>query len=173
MLPDDDFVVLARVGAPHGIHGQLRLQVFLEDPGSIYEFGAWYLKRGHEKSFKPFSQFEVSEKGNSFYIHFPPITDRDQAKQFTHAELAVKRSDLPRLAKDEFYWSDLIGLEVVNEADIVLGHVDSLFETGANDVMVIKASAGEEDVLIPYVFGPIVLKVDTAAKRIHVRWEAV
>jgi len=76
---------------------------------------------------------------------------------------------LPKTQTDEYYWTDLIGLEVVNLAGISLGHIENLFETGANDVLVVK---GERERLIPLVFDRVVLNVDVIAKKMQVDWDS-
>ncbi len=168
----EKLVTIARVGAPHGIFGHLRLQLFLEDPDSVYDFQTWFMKLGHESTFKPLTHFEISEKGNQFYIQFPPITDRDEAKRFTHAQLAVPRADLPALLEDEFYWDELIGLTVVNQRNETIGTIESFIETGAHDVMVIR-KADKTQELIPYVYSHIVKQVNLSDKIMQVEWESL
>ena len=74
------------------------------------------------------------------------------------------------MAKDEFYWSDLIGLTVINLQGEQLGEVDSLLETGANDVLVVKNKEQKTQCLVPFVMGDIVEKVDRDGKVITVNW---
>jgi 16S rRNA processing protein RimM len=78
------------------------------------------------------------------------------------------RDDLPPPEENEFYWSDLIGLKVVNTAGVELGKVASLLQTGANDVLVVT---GERERLIPFV-KQVVVDVDKAAAVIQVDWGA-
>ena len=75
------------------------------------------------------------------------------------------------MAKDEFYWSDLIGLTVINLQGEQLGEVDSLLETGANDVLVVKNKEQKTQCLVPFVMGDIVEKVDRDGKVITANWE--
>jgi len=77
---------------------------------------------------------------------------------------------LPPAAKNEYYWADLIGLDVVNGRDERLGAVKELIESAASDVLVVAADDGTER-LLPFV-SAVVLDVDVAAKRIRVEWEA-
>ncbi len=168
----EKLVTVARVGAPHGVQGHLRLQVFLEDPDSIHNFKTWFIRLGHESVFRPLrpDEFALSEKGHQLYIQFPPVTDRDQAKRFTHAQIAVPRQDLPSLAENEFYWEDLIGLTVINQHHEILGTLESFMETGAHDVMVLR-KADQTEELIPYVYDQIVKNVNLLDKIIQVEWE--
>ncbi len=165
-----ELVTIGRVGAPHGIEGALRLQLFLEHPEAVFDFKAWHVHFPEKSDFIPFQAFKVQEKGNQFYIRFDAVKDRDQARQFTHALLAVPRSELPPLDATEYYWSDLEGLSVYNTTGVYLGTVDHLIETGANDVLVLKTDAGTE-MLIPYVYPEIVIEIDLLAKKIVVDWE--
>lgn len=167
----ESLVTIARVGAPHGVKGHLKLQLFIEDPEEIQGFSRFYLQEPGAKDFKPFSDFELSCKGGQFYVLFQGVHDRDLARQFTHSLLAVPREDLPALAQDEFYWSDLESLSVYNEQGVELGIIDHLLETGANDVLVVKQS-DQVEMLIPYVRPEIVKNIDLKERKVIVDWEA-
>ncbi len=84
------------------------------------------------------------------------------------SEIAIARAQLPDAAPGEYYWADLVGLEVVTLEGRHLGRVDHLMETGAHDVLVVK---GEQTVLIPYVPEQVVLEVDLEAGRMQVDWD--
>lgn len=163
-------VTVGRVGAPHGIGGALRLQLFLEDPNQVFQFKAWHFHFPEKTDFVPFHDFTLQEKGAQIYIAFNAIKDRDQARQFTHTLLAVPRTELSVLGPDEFYWSDLEGLAVYNQSGKFFGVVDHLLATGANDVLVVKVP-GNEEILIPYVYPHIVIKVSLRDAKIIVDWE--
>lgn len=164
------YLVVARVGAPHGIHGNLKLQLFLEDPASIHDFHSLFIKYPRDKAFQALKNAEISEKGNQFYIHFENMNDRDQVRVYTHAEIAVLRSELPALEEGRFYWDDLLGLSVWDLQGKLLGTVESMMETGANDVIVVKTPVGAAE-LIPYVQGHIVKNIDLMNKKMIVDWE--
>jgi len=96
------------------------------------------------------------------------IADREQAAALGRMQIAVSRDDFPAPAAGEFYWADLIGLQVVNVAGVTLGNVARVFETGANDVLVVE---GERERLLPFI-EPVVRKVDVAGGMIIVDWDA-
>ncbi|MDF2530149.1 MAG: rimM, partial [Gammaproteobacteria bacterium] len=102
-----------------------------------------------------------------FLIHFNECQDRDLAKRYVNAELAIARDELAEL-QSGYYWTDLEGLKVVNTKGIEFGIVDYLLETGANDVLVVK---GESERLIPYI-KQVVQKVDLVQGIIVVDWDA-
>jgi 16S rRNA processing protein RimM len=94
--------------------------------------------------------------------------DREQAQALAGTEVAVRREQLPALAEGEYYWTDLIGLEVVCRDGRSLGRVTGLVETGANDVLVVQ---GDRERLLPFVPGPVVLAVDLVAGQVRVDWD--
>jgi len=163
-------IKVAKIGAPFGIQGWLKLYLLLEDSKLFNTFTDFYIQypRG---SWQPAPRFCLGQKGTLTLIQFQGVTQREQAgRQFTHAELGVLREALPTLPKDEFYWEDLIGLTVKNQTGQVLGRVKALFATGANDVLVIHNDSKEE-LLIPYVFNHFVRKVDLTNDTLWVDWE--
>jgi 16S rRNA processing protein RimM len=94
--------------------------------------------------------------------------ERDQATRLLGCEIAVSRDQLPELSTGEYYWTDLQGLRVENLDGVELGRISHLFETGANDVIVVQ---GEREHLIPYTWGIAVRKVDLAAGLMIVDWD--
>jgi len=102
------------------------------------------------------------------------LTDREVARTYADFEICIPRSELPPLTGEEYYWYQLQGLKVINQLGQVLGRVDHLLETGANDVLVVKPCDGsldDRERLLPYT-DPCVLKVDLEAGEMHVEWDA-
>ncbi len=173
-------VILAKIGAPHGVRGDLRLHVFMEDPGAIFDFDPKdLLIEDRPSCFIPLRKFQMFDKGGTFYINFDDYKDRDLARRFVNKTLAIDRSLLPALAEDQVYWTDLEGLEVINQDNQVLGQIDHILETGANDVLVIhqyqlgpegKISKEYKEYLVPYVDAHI-KKIDLENKKIFVDWD--
>jgi len=93
--------------------------------------------------------------------------NRDQAIESKGQILAVDRQQLPQLEENEYYWDDLIGLNVFDLQHNDLGKVIELIETGANDVLVVS---GEKERLIPYI-PQVIVKIDLTEKRIEVDWD--
>lgn len=133
---------------------------------NIVRYQPWYLKQGGE--WKEMELAEGQRHGKGVIARLAACSDRDQAQRLIGCEIGVRRSQLPELQPGEYYWRDLEGLEVVNLAGKKLGVVDSLLETGANDVLVVK---GERERLIPFVQGPVVVEVDLQHGRMRVDWD--
>ena len=100
------------------------------------------------------------------------MTDPEQVLPLIGTVLAIKKEQLRPNGSDEFYWSELTGLTVINLDDVVLGQVDSLMETGGHDVLVVKDKEQKTQRLIPFVLEDIVQKVDLDGGFIQVNWES-
>lgn len=159
-------LIVAKIGAPHGVRGDLKLHTFTENPDSILSYKSLLLEQ-KRNCFEPLENAKIYTKGQYLLIRFDEFQDRDIAKRFTNKHLAVWREDLPEPEEDEVYWSDLEGLKVINTQGVELGVVDHLFDTGSNDVMVLK---GKTPHLIPYI-DQTVLEVDLTAGLIRVDWD--
>lgn len=109
-------------------------------------------------------------QGKGVVMGISNVTDRDQVQPLIGAELAIRKDQLEPAADDEFYWADLIGLKVENLEGDALGQVDHLLETGANDVLVVKADDQDKDRLIPFVLDEVVKQVDLEQQWIQVDW---
>jgi len=93
------------------------------------------------------------------------ISNRDQAKTLIGAELFIPQSELPEVDEDTYYWRDLIGIEVYTKTEEFLGRIESIIETGSNDVYVVKRD--EKEVLIP-ALEAVVLEIDLGHNRMLV-----
>ena len=164
--PQDQVLVMGRLAAPYGVKGWLRVTSYTELPGNLLDYSPWYL-RGQDK-WQAATIVSARVHGKGLVVQLKGCDDRDAAAMLTGTEIGVYRSQLPAAGADEFYWSDLVGMQVITQDDRVLGKLDHLFETGANDVMVVK---GEQEYLVPYIEGQVVQSVDLEACVIRVDWD--
>ena len=177
LLQSEDAIVVGQLGRPHGVRGWQRIVSFTEPLEQIRSYPILYAKRRGQWVGLADLQWQV-HKG-ALLVKLPEVDSPETAKLWSKTELAVSAQDLPQLDDpDEFYWRDLIECEVRNQADQVLGVVDSLLETGAHDVVVINPPPAEEDpdtkprqLLIPFTQAHVV-QVDLTQRRILVDWEA-
>ena len=107
--------------------------------------------------------------GKGLVVGLRDYTDRDQARSLIGLEIAVPRAELPAPEEGEYYWADLVGLKVETTEGQILGTVDHLIETGANDVLVVHGEDRER--LIPFVADQVIRRVDLAAGLIQVDWD--
>jgi 16S rRNA processing protein RimM len=162
-------VVMGRVTAPFGVQGWVKIYPLTEAIGSLCDYPVWWLKRDADWRQTPVADAKV--QGKDLVARFEGVTDRDAAAALKGYEIGVPRTELPKAAKNEFYWADLIGLRVVNLQGHFFGRVTEMIATGANDVMVVTGAAVYEnkETLIPFI-ATAIHKVDVAAGRIEVDW---
>lgn len=161
-------IVLGRIAAPHGVRGWVRVRAFGDDPGAWAEMARWWL--GADEAWKPFRLAEFRIQGDGGFAKLEGIDDRESASSLRGLYVAVPREELPRAAPDECYWTDLIGLTVVNLAAEPLGEVTRMIDAGAHPVLGLHDANGVER-LVPFV-APIVREVDLEDRRIVVDWGA-
>jgi len=164
LTQDSEWVVMGRIAAPFGIKGWVKVQSFGDDPGTLMDFESWRVGRGAVQTH--YTVEAIKDHSNALVAKLVGVDDRDAAYALRGQEISVERRHLPPPADDEFYWSDLIGLKAVNRQGIELGRVDSLMESGAHDLLVIK---GKREYLIPFV-AQFVGKVDVAGGQVEVDW---
>jgi 16S rRNA processing protein RimM len=164
-MRSDDLVIMGYVSGAFGVRGWVKIHADTEYADSLFDYPVWWLGKGD--SFKAYTFEEGAVHTKALAAKLAGVEGRDQAQALRGCEIAVPRAQLPKTEEGEYYWSDLIGLEVVNQEGITLGKVKNLLETGANDVLVL-ADEGKER-LLPFV-NQVVLAVDLAAGRISVDW---
>jgi 16S rRNA processing protein RimM len=157
---------MGRIAAPFGVRGWVKIQPFTEYVDSLLDFPVWYL--GRDADWREVKVLDAEAHHKTVVAQLQGCNDRDAAAGLKGLEIAVPRDALPETEDDEYYWADLIGLEVVNVQGEHLGKVTELLETGANDVLVVE---GERERLIPFV-AQVILKVDLEAGQISVDWGA-
>ena len=166
------YVELGKLVGVWGVKGWVKLHSYTRNRADISQYKTWYLKAPRSTA-EPTAIKVVScrEQGQGIVAQFDGVTDRDQAAMMTGQTILVKQADLPALPEGEFYWQELIGLTVKNDKTTI-GQIDSILETGANDVLVCKnAQSSQADVLIPYI-DSVVLEVDRKASVMIVDWDA-
>jgi 16S rRNA processing protein RimM len=161
-------VVMGKVVGAQGIQGWVKVQTFTEYLDSLLDYGTWYV--GNEQEWRPLEVLEANVHGGKVLIaKLQGIADRTAAEKYKGLLIAVPRAELPEKEEGEYYWSDLIGLTVENLEGESFGTVDSLLETGANDVLVVKGESGEK--LIPFI-DSVIKQVSLKDKTIRVDWQA-
>lgn len=167
----DNLVKIATLKKPYGIKGWLWVFSETSERSDIFAMPSWQMKTA--TGFKPLTVLEWREQGSGLVARFKEIADRNVAETMNGTTIWVSRDNFPILDEDEYYWSDLIGLAVINEQQECLGVIKTLFETGANDVIVVsptKDSIDNEERLIPW-HSDIVLTIDLDGKKMTVAWE--
>lgn len=167
MPEPQSLVVVGRIGGAYGVTGQVRVTSVTDPRDNIERYRPWFI--GSEQRFREVEVLELRTHGHGHVARLAGVTDRNMAQALAGQEVAVPRSVLPELdGSDEFYWQDLIGMEVEDSTGVTLGRVERLFETAAHDVLVVRDDVRET--LIPFT-APFVVDVDLVQKRLRVAWQ--
>lgn len=183
MTEKDDQLIVGRLGAAHGIKGWLRVISYTELPADVFNFSPWSLTFDAKAEADPLLIVEPVEwrlQSKGFVVRLAQIDDRTKAETLKGAEIAVSAHALPDLDAGQYYWRDLIGLSV-RLGDQRIGYVERIFDTGANDVMVVRqdsasnedvsnTAAGRQEWLIPCTEETLV-EVNLVTREMTVDWE--
>lgn len=162
--PPEDYVVMGRVAAPYAVKGWLKLHTFTEYLDGLLDYDVWYL--GRNGAWREYRLLDGKVHGQYLLASLEGVADRDGAEALQGMEIAVLREEMPEAEDDEYYWDELIGLDVSNIQGEAMGRVTGLLETGANDVLQVQ---GERMRLIPFV-DAYIHSVDLEHGRIVVDW---
>ena len=168
-------VIVGKITAAYGIKGWVKIHSYTDPDTNIFEFQRLSLQRGKQQL-----AIEIDDgrrHGKGLVAHIVGCDDRNEAERMAQCSLSVSAEEFPEPAADEVYWRDLEGMMVYTEqgqASILLGQIANLFETGANDVMVVDSTADSIDGrqrLIPWVPKQYVLNVDIEKRQVLVAWD--
>lgn len=140
---------------------------FTQPRENILQYSPWLLQKNNQ-----ISEIKViagQRHGSAVVAELEGVADRDAAVALMGSEILIRRQQLPKPKAGEYYWADLVGLEVETESGVKLGKVDHLLETGANDVLVVID--GETERLIPFLQKQTVLKIDLDSGGMIVDWD--
>ena len=158
-------VVMGRVRAPHGLKGWIKVQPFTQQTQGLLSYAEWWL--GGEGKWQQHRVMESAVHGSMVVARLEGFDDREIAAQLRGKDIAVPRAAMPESGEGEFYWSDLLGMEVRNQDETKLGIVARILETGANSVLVVQ---GEKEYLVPFI-QDVIVKVDLQARQLVVDWQ--
>jgi 16S rRNA processing protein RimM len=151
---------VGRVLAPFGLKGELRVQALTDNPARFKPKAKLFA------GLQPVSVATSREAQSYVYLTFKGFNDRSSVEKFRHALLQVPEQDLAPLPEGEYYRFQLLGLTVVDRDGTVLGTLDEIIETGANDVYRVHPAEGA-DVLLP-ALADVIVSVDLEARRMVV-----
>ncbi|NOS98676.1 MAG: ribosome maturation factor RimM [Methylotenera sp.] len=178
---------MGRIVAPYGVFGWLKIVPDTEAFDGLLDYETWWLGKGDD--WRELAVESAKVHNDVLVVKLKGIDDRDAALACKGKQIAVPRSQLPAAEENEYYWSDLIGVRVKNKQDVDFGLIVDVFETGANDVIAVRADADKPEIstekpvekeakkekpqerLLPFT-ADVVLEVDIKAKTMLVDWDA-
>ncbi|MCF7203350.1 ribosome maturation factor RimM [Pseudomonas oligotrophica] len=170
--PAEDLLVIGKIVSVHGVRGDVKVYSFTDPIENLLGYRNWTLRRGGE--FRQAQLVKGRVQGNVLVATLKGLDDREVAREYADFEICVPRDELPALGEGEYYWHQLQGLKVIDTHGQLLGVVDHLLETGANDVLVVRPCAGsldDRERLLPYI-DQCVQQIDLVAGEMKVDWDA-
>ncbi len=172
-----DAIEVGRIADAWGIKGWFKVLPYSASPEALFSSKRWFLLPT-EKGPKTFSGVvklairEAKEHSATVVACAQEVDDRNAAEALRGSRIFISRSSFPTAGTDEYYWVDLIGLEVLNREGLMLGQVKELLSTGAQTVLVIEYQLEDQALerMIPFV-AAFVDDVDLPGRRIHVDWQ--
>ena len=153
-------VCVARIGAAHGVRGEVKLWPFTSDPMAVVRYGALEAEDG--RSF----EIEVVRPSKDFLVaQLRGVTDRAGAQRLRNTDLYVPRERLPQAAEGEYYHADLIGLAVEDVEGVALGTIIGVHNFGAGDLLEVQPVGGGETVMVPFTADAVPV-VDIASAKV-------
>ncbi|HJV62650.1 MAG TPA: ribosome maturation factor RimM [Albitalea sp.] len=183
----EDAIEVGRIVDAWGIKGWIRIQPFASDPQALFSSRRWFLKPpeasgpkrpgagGAARPVPPVLKItQAKHHGDAVVAQAQEVPDRSAAEALKGVRVFVSRASFPTADPDEYYWVDLIGLDVVNLQGEALGKVSGLLDTGPHSVLRIApdgADSGDpaSERLVPFV-AAYVVDVSLAQRRITVDW---
>lgn len=164
---DVSWIVVGRFGRVHGIKGFITIHSHTQPRENILHYAQWFAFMNNQWQLLDLSHIEVT--GKHILVQVNGFDGREQVASLTNIEIGVPKEQLPELSEGEFYWHQLIGMQVVNQQGEALGEVTEILPTGSNDVLIVE---GKKRALIPYLPGRTIIDVNAQKHIIVVEWDA-
>jgi 16S rRNA processing protein RimM len=161
---DSDLICVGHILGAQGVKGWVKVYSNTSPRVNIVNYSPWLVEQ--DDGLNPIG-VSGREQGKHIVARLDGIEDRSHAEALAGCKLFINAAQLPGLENGEYYWSDLIGMTVETLQAEPLGVVESMLETGADDVMVLK---GERERLVPFVLDEIVRTIDLENRRMIVDW---
>lgn len=166
----DDLVLVGHVTGAYGLQGWVRIRPYSDDADALLHARTWWLDK---PAMRDVEVMQSRVHTDDVVAKLMGVADRDAAEALKGATVQIARSHFPALSDNEFYWVDLIGLEVENLQGQHLGSVHDLMDNGAHPILRVMPAVATEDkpqeMLIPFV-DQFVITVDKTARKITVDW---
>ena len=139
----DDFVKVGEIVKPHGIRGEVKVYSYSGQPENFKLYKSIVLQEREGSRKAIYEVLRSRPQGKLAILQLEGVISREAAEALQGSTLWLKKTDFPELASGEYYWHQLIGLQVCTESGRELGKVAGLFTTGAHDVLVVKGEGRE------------------------------
>ena len=160
-MTDNGRILIGKISGCFGIKGWVKVFSYSNTRENICTYKDWLIDGTLFKS------VQSKKHGKNIVAKLKDVDSIEEAQMFIGQKIEITEQQLPKLKNDEYYWNDLIGLDVSNTNGISFGEIVNLMETGVNDVLIVK---GNRERLIPFLIPETVLNVDLENKTMLVDW---
>lgn len=129
-------IIMGKFGSVYGIHGWIRVNSYTDPPTNLFNYDLWQV--AHQGQWQTITIQQVKQHGAQYIVKLPDCDNRELAQRYTNDLIAINRDQLPELEAETYYWTDLIGLQVINTTGYDLGQVKEVINTGANDIFIVE-----------------------------------
>lgn len=157
-FPADRYILIGKVGKPHGLHGEVRLHLYSGQPENVHSYGHLVLVSTAGRLSPSLQVATCRTQGKAAIVGFESIVGRESAEGLVGMGVLLDRQDLPKAGDGELYWYQFDGLQVVTSDGRALGRVQKIFSNGAQDILVV--GEGNQEYLIPILDSIIVRRTD-------------
>jgi len=167
-------VLLGRITGIYGLQGWVKIHSDTMPRENIIGYKEWMLE--HSGQWTKVRVTGGRPQGKTIVAQLDGVSTPEQASALIGASIAVGRSAMPPLAAGEYYWADLTGMKVRTVDGVNVGPVVRLFETGANDVVVIADERSDQEesgneILVPWLVPDVITEVDMESRLITIDWD--
>lgn len=160
MTAGNDLIPVGRISGTHGVRGQLKLHSYSGNLQSLKTVGSIVL-RAPNGTLRTETICQARDHSGKILITLAGLQDINHVLELVGYEVCLSREQFPPTEDDEYYWQDLLGLQVITDNGITLGHIHDILETGANDVYLVKNEQTGQEYLIPAI-ADVVASIDLA-----------
>ncbi len=162
----EELISVGKISGIFGVKGWIKVYSYTDVRENILAYSPWILKKGKES--KLVEVVNGRRHGKTVVACLDGLIDRDEAAELNGWDIYIRPEQLPKARRGEYYWADLIGLQVKTVEGVELGTVQQMLETGANDVVVVM---GERERLIPFLQEQTIMDIDLSTGVILVDWD--
>ncbi|VFP82763.1 ribosome maturation factor RimM [Candidatus Erwinia haradaeae] len=167
-------LIIGTIGSPHGTYGWLKVFSSTEVQTNIFTYQPWFIHKAGKWSIVEIERWTLHH--HQIIVKIKGINHPEIAKeQLTNQKIIIHNNQLPLLLEGEYYWKDLIGCQVINTQDTVLGVVIQIIETGSNDVLIVHTNFTVRDKikerLIPFLHQKVIKNINLKTRMIYVDWD--
>ena len=152
-----ELIEIGRIVRSHGLEGRVKVLSYLESPEVLNGLSGLFVGRSVQEALL-FPLVAVKAGRDFFILQLGGVADRDAAERLRGSSVWMPSEEMQKLPEGEYYWREIIGLQVLTEEDEILGRIEAVFPTGGNDVYVCRG--GGREILLPAI-GDVVRKIDT------------